>query len=256
MAQIDVIRHEIRQHNPANGEEYDPAQDMLIVVHRNPNDPDDPVEWGHHIRLAGLAYRKEMWGTPDYASTIDMELKDLERYHARTDPDEDYGTHPLATITEHYFEGPRARMTSFNPAYVFSRVESALTAIPSSTDGVVQMCIDTVISGVVDVKGCLASGDQHTFPCKGMTGLSTDTVGARDRTSTRMEAQTQRLDLVSSAPLDAVRQMLTDREAELEHARETFVNYALLEGNVPEIMRKRVAKAAVQRGILEENTWM
>lgn len=256
MAEINVIRHVIRPHQPARGEDYDPTQDMLIVVHKNPNDPDDPTEWGHHIRLAVLAYRKEMWGTPDYASTIDMELKDLERYYAREGPDEDYGVHPLAGITEHYFDAPPVRMNSFNPNYVFDRIESALTALPATTDGAMAMCLDTVLSGVEDVKGCLASGDQQTFPCKGMTGLSTDTVGQRSETTARMEDQTQRLALVPSAPLDEVRQMLTDREQHLETARETFVNYALLEGNVPEIMRKRVVTAAVRRGLMEENAWM
>ena len=194
MAEIDVIRHVIRPHQPAKGEEYDPTQDMLIVVHRNPNDPDDPTEWGHHIRMSVIAYRKEMWGTPDYASTIDMELKDLERYYARESPDEDYGVHPLAGITEHYFDAPPAKMRSFNPNYVFDRVESALTALPGTTDGAMALCMDTVLSGVEDVKGCLASAEHRSFPCKGMTGLSADTVVQRDETSTRMEEQTQRLE--------------------------------------------------------------
>lgn len=256
MAEIDVIRHVIRPHQPAKGEERDPSQDMLIVVHRNPNDPDDPTEFGHHVRMSVLAYRKEMWGTPDYASTIDMELRDLERYYAREAPDEDYGVHPLAGITEHYFEAPPVRMASFNPNYVFDRIESALTALPATTDGAVAMCLDTVLSGVDDVKGCLSSADRKTFPCKGMTNLSADTAVRRDETTTRMEGQTQRMTLVSSAPLDTVRQLLTDREPELDRARDGFVNYALLEGNVPEIMRKRVVTAAVRRGLMEENTWM
>lgn len=256
MAEIDVIRHVIRPHQPAKGEEYDPTQDMLIVVHRNPNDPDDPVEFGHHIRLSVVAYRKEMWGLGDYASTIDMELKDLERYYARESENEDYGVHPLATITEHYFDAPPVRMKSFRPDYVLDRVESRLTALPGTTDGAVKMCLDTVLSGIDDVKGCLASDQQQIFPCKGMTGLSTDTVGARTDTMTRMEEQTQRLELVSSGPLDEVRQLLTDREGELETARDGFVSHALMTSNVPEIMRKRVVAAAVSRGILEENTWM
>lgn len=255
MAELNVTRHVIRPHKPAGGEEYDPNQDMLIVVHKNPNDPDDPTEWGHHIRMSVLAYRKEIWGAPDYASAIDLELKDLERYYDRV-PDMDYGVHPLAIVTEHYFETPRVRMSAFNPGYVLDRVQSALTALPGTTDGAVRMCLDTVLSGVDDVKGCLASDSQRTFPCKGMTGLSTDTVDARSDMASRMDEQTQRMELVSSAPLDAVRQMLTDRESELEVARDGFVSHALLEGNVPEIMRKRVVRTAVQRGILEESTWM
>ncbi|MEN6334365.1 MAG: hypothetical protein ABFE01_08890, partial [Phycisphaerales bacterium] len=65
MPAIDVIRHVIRPHEPAGDEEYDPSHDMLIVVHKNPNDPDDPTEFGQHIRLQGLSYRKEMWGLAD-----------------------------------------------------------------------------------------------------------------------------------------------------------------------------------------------
>lgn len=256
MPAIDVIRHVIRPHEPAGDEEYDPSHDMLIVVHKNPNDPDDPTEFGHHIRLQGLSYRKEMWGLADYASTIDMELRDLERYYARTSDTEDYGVHPLATITQHYFEGPRTHMRSFGPDYVFDRIESRLTARPSTTDGVVQMCMDVVLSGVDDVKGCLASSDKQAFPCKGMTALSVDTVKNRGETMRRMREQTQRLDLVSSGPLDAVRQLLTDRESELETARDNFVNYTLLEASVPEIMRKRVVATAVKRGLLKESTWM
>jgi hypothetical protein len=256
MTAIDVIRHVIRPHQPVGDEEYDPSHDMLIVVHKNPNDPDDPTEWGHHIRLQGLSYRKEMWGLPDYASTIDMELRDLERYYART-PDEDYGVHPLATITGHYFEGPKERMKSFTPDYVFDRVQGKAGALPDTADGVARMCLDVVLSGVDDVKGCLASSQRKAFPCKGMTGLSSDTVKKRAETMSRMEEQTQRIDLVSSGPLDAVRQLLTDRESELEVARDTFVNHALVEASVPEIMRKRVVNAAVKRGLLEERmTWM
>jgi hypothetical protein len=256
MAEIDVTRHVIREHQPAKGEDYDPTQDMLIVVHKNPNNPDDPVEFGHHIRMSVIAYRKEMWGLPDYASTIDMELKDLERYYARESDDEDYGVHPLAGITEHYFEVPPVRMKSFNPDYVFDRVESKATALPATTDGAVAMCLETVLSGVEDVKACLASADQKNFACRGMTGLSTDTVNQRRETNRRTEEQTRRITLVPSAPLDAVRQLLTDREPDLERAREGFVNHALMEGDVPEIMRKRVVAAAVRRGLLKENTWM
>lgn len=257
MTAIDVIRHVIRPHEPVGDEEYNPAHDMLIVVHKNPNDPDDPIEWGHHIRLEGLSYRKEMWGLADYASTVDMELRDLERYYART-PDEDYGVHPLATITNHYFEGPKGRMQSFAPAYVFDRVQARMGAAPGTTDGAVRMCMDVVMSGIDDVKGCLASSEHQTFPCKGMTGLSSDTVKKRGETMGRMEEQTQRIELVPSGPLDAVRQLLTDREGELERARDTFVNYALVEAGVPEIMRRRVVTAAIGRGLLEQEskTWM
>jgi hypothetical protein len=255
MAEIDVIRHVIRRHTPAPGEDYDPASDRLVIVHRNPEDPDDPTEFGHTIPLQGIAYRKEMWGLDDYASTIDMELKDLERYYLRDFDDESYGVHPLATITDHYFEGPRVRMRSFAPDYVMDRVVSQATAVPLTTDGVVRMCLDTVFSGIGDVKDSLACQQQLTYPCKGMTGLSTDSIGSRTKTMDRMAEQTQRLELVSSAPLDAVRQLLTDRGSELDTSRDTFVNHALLQGNVPEIMRGRVERAAIRRGILEEGVW-
>lgn len=256
MPELHVIRHVIRPHRAAPGEDYDPNLDMLIVVHRNPADPSDETEYGHHIRLSALAYRKEMWGTADYASTIDQELKDLERWYDRDDSNIEYGSHPLAEITGHYFEGPKDRMASFAPGYILDRMTSEMTAIPGTTDGVIQMCVDTVLTGIVDVKGSLASAEQQTFPCKGMTRLSTDSIEKRSSTMQRMEEQTQRLALVSSGPLDEVRQLLTDREGTLETAREGFVNHALMEGNVPEIMRKRVARTAVRRGILEENRWM
>lgn len=256
MAEIDVIRHVIRTHEPASGEEYDPSQDMLIVVHRNPLDPDDPTEFGHHIRLSGLAYRKEMWGASDYAETIDTELRDLERHYDRDPQGEDYGVHPLATITEHYFEAPPTRMKSFAPDYVMDRVASRMTALPGTTDGAVRMCLDVVGSGIDDVKMCLASSERHTFRCRGMTNLSSDTVVTREDSSARMGEQTQRMKLVSSGPLDAVRQLLTDREQELEVTRDGFVNHALMEAQVPEIMRKRVISAAVRRGVLEEGVWM
>jgi len=255
MPELHVIRHVIRSRPPAPGEEQDSTQDMLIVVHKNPEDLDDPTEFGHHVPISGLAYRKEMYGLSDYASVIDLELRDLERYYART-AEEDYGTHPLAGITEHYFNAPPVRMRSFGPDYVMDRVEARLTALPATTDGVVKMCLDTVYSGLEDVKGCLASADQKSFPCKGMTGLSKDTVGKRDETTTSITEQTQRMELIPSGPLDDVRQMLTDRESELEGIRDGFVNHALMESKVPEIMRKRVVAAAVRRGILEENAWM
>lgn len=255
MPEIDVVRHVVRSHQPRKEEDYDPGSDMLIVVHRNPNDPDDPTEFGHHIRLHGLAYRKEMWGLSDFASTVDMELKDLERYYARAD-EEDYGIHPLATITEHYFEAPPARMKSFAPDYIFERAQARVTTPPSSTEGKVKMVLDAVLDGIEDVKSCLAATEKKAFPCRGMTSLSVDSAAKRGDTMGRMEEQTQRMTLVSSGPLDAVRQILTDRESELDMVRNRFVEHTLLESNVPEIMRKRVVGAAVKRGILEENTWM
>jgi len=250
MPDLHVIRHVVRPHETYKSEEYDPGCDMLIVVHKNPHDPDDPTEFGHHIRLEGLAYRKEMWGTPDYASTLDMELKDLERFYFRRD-DVDYGPHPLADITEHYFEAPPQRMESFGPDYVMDRVSQG--AIPLTTDGAMRMCIDTVLSGIDDVKTCLASEKKKTFPCRGMTGLSTDSVAKRSDVGNRMEEQTQEINLVSSKPLDDIRQLLTDRENELEPVRERFVDHALLESQVPEIMRRRVMTTAVRRGILPES---
>jgi hypothetical protein len=256
MAEIDVIRHVVHRHQPAPGEEYDPASDRLVVVHRNPLDPDDPTEFGHTIPLQGVAFRKEMWGFPDYASTIDLELRDLERYYARLTPDEDYGVHPLAAMTDHYFTSPKSRMRSFAPAYVFEKIRAEVTALPTDTDGAVRMCLDTVMLGLDDVRGCLASTDRQTFPCKGMTGLSTDTIGRRSEVMTRMEEQTQRIELKSSGPLDDVRQYLTDRESELNASAQRFVDHALVETQVPEIMRKRVISAAVKLDILEEGAWM
>ncbi|MCP9209713.1 hypothetical protein [Streptomyces cucumeris] len=249
MPELHIIRHILRPHEPHKSEEYDPGGDMLIVVHKNPNDPDDPVEFGHHIRLQGLSYRKEMWGAPDYASTLDMELRDLERYYARHEA-VDYGPHPLADITEHYFEGPPVRMRSFAPGYVMDRMGQAV--MPGTTDGVMRFCVDTVLSGIEDVKSCLASDVKQSFPCRGMTGLSTDSVATRSDVMDRMAEQGQQMDLISSRPLDDVRQLLTDREAELETVRDNFVNHALMESQVPEIMRKRVVGTAIRRGLLTE----
>lgn len=249
MPEFHVIRHVLRAHAPFGAEEYDPGSDMLIVVHKNPNDPDDPTEFGHHIRLQGVAYRKEMWGLPDYASTIDAELKDLERYYHRQEGVE-YGPHPLADITEHYFTAPPARMQSFAPDYALDRVAQGI--MPASAGGAMRLCIDTVFSGLEDVKNCLGSADKKTFPCRGMTGLSADSVAKRSDVMTRMEEQTQQIELVSSKPLDGIRQLLTDRESELEQVREGFVNHALMESQVPEIMRQRVVTAAARRGLLPE----
>lgn len=249
MPDFHVIRHVLKPHQPTPGEEYDPNQDMLIVMHRNPNDPDDPTEFGHHIRLYGLSYRKEMWGTADYASTIDMELKDLERYYHRRD-DIDYGPHPLADITEHYFNEPPARMQSFAPEYVMQKVMGARP--PASTDAVMRMCIDTVLTGLEDVKTCLSSDKKHVFPCKGMTGLSAATIQTRSSVMDKMSEQTQQIRLVPSKPLDELRQLLTDRESELETARNAFVDHALMAAQVPEIMRKRVVETAARQGLLPE----
>lgn len=249
MPDLHIIRHVVRPHEAFGSEEYDPGSDMLIIVHRNPDDPDDPTEFGHHIPLQGIAYRKEMWGLPDYASTIDAELKDLERYYHRRE-DVNYGPHPLADITEHYFTAPPARMASFAPDYVLDRVAQGV--MPANTDGAMRMCIDTVFSGIEDVKDCLGSAEKKSFPCRGMTGLSTDSVTKRSDVMTRMDEQTQQINLVSSKPLDNIRQLLTDREGELEQVRDGFVNHALMESQVPEIMRQRVMTAAARRGLLPE----
>lgn len=250
MPELHVLRHVLRQHEPRPGEDYDPGSDMLIVVHKNPNDPDDPTEFGHHIRLQGVAHRKEMWGLSDYATTLDMELRDLERYYHRQDG-VDYGPHhPLASIAEHYHEAPASRMKSFAPDYVMQRVMPAVA--PGTADGVMRMCIDVALSGIEDVKGCLASSRKKSFPCKGMTGLSGDSVGVRSDVGRRMEEQTQQIELVASRPLDDIRQLLTDRESELEAVRQAGVDQALMMAQVPEIMRKRAVNHAVSNGLLSE----
>lgn len=249
MPEFHVLRHVLRPHQPVGGEEYDPGSDMLIVVHKNPHDPDDPTEFGHHIRLHGLAYRKEMWGLPDMASTIDMELRDLERYYHPQDGVE-YGPHPLADITEHYFNVPPEKMKSFAPEYVMQRIMPAVA--PGTPDGVMKMCVDIALAGIEDVKTCLGSAKKHAFPCKGMTGLSAATVDRRADVMNRMEEQTQQIELVSSRALDDVRQLLTDRESELDQVRENFVNHALVTAKVPEIMRQRAVKSAARQGLLPE----
>jgi hypothetical protein len=222
---------------------------MLIVVHKNPNDPDDPTEFGHHLRLQALAHRKEMWGLPDYASAIDMELKDLERYYHRQDR-VDYGPHPLADMTAHYFEAPPERMQSFAPAYAMQRISQGV--MPFTTDGIMRMCIDATLSGVDDVKSCLASPEKMKFPCKGMTGLSSDSVMTRSDVMHRMGEQTQQIELASSKPLDDIRQLLTDREGDLEGVRNRFVDHVLMETQVPEIMRQRTIETAAREGLLPE----
>lgn len=249
MPELHILRHEVIPHQPHGDEDYDPGSDVLVVVHKNPDNPDDPEEYGHHVQLHGLAHRKEMWGAPDYASTIDQELKDLERYYFRQD-DVEYGVHPLAGMTHHYFEAPPVRMASFAPDYVMQRVTQ--TVMPATTDGVMQVCIDTVLSGLDDVKNCLGSKEKKTFPCKGMTGLSTDSVAKRSQTMDLMAEQGQQIELVSSRGLDGVRQLLTDRATELEVVREGFVDHALLQAKVPEIMRRRAVSNAVKKGMLGE----
>lgn len=249
MPEFHVLRYVIRPHTPYGSEEYDPGSDRLIVVHKNPNDPDDPTEFGHHLPLQALANRKEMWGLPDYASTIDMELRDLERYYHRQD-EVDYGPHPVADMTTHYFEAPPERMKSFAPAYVMERISQGV--MPGTTDGVMRMCIDVTLSGVDDVKTCLASPEKISFPCRGMTGLSSDSVTTRSAVMGRMEEQTQQIKLVPCKPLDALRQLVTDRESELEAVRDNFVNHVLMETQVPEIMRQRTVGLAARQGLLPE----
>lgn len=247
MPDLHVIRHELRPHAFVNGEEYDPGSDKLTIVHKNPLDPDDPTEFGHTIRLQGLANRKEMWGLAEYADVIDMELKDLERYYFRREG-VDYGPHPLAHITEHYFNGPPQRMRSFAPDYVMERVMQS--AMPATKDGVMRMCIDVAISGIEDVKACLRNEKKKTFPCRGMSSLSSDSVTARSNTMDRMGEQTEQVNLVSSSGLDEVRQLLTDRASDMDATREKFVNTVLVESEVPEIMRRRVVASAAKRGML------
>lgn len=241
MTEINVLHHRVLPHQPARGEEYDPAGDMLVVYHTNPDNPDDPAEFAHHIRLGGLAYRKEMWGLSEYAEVIDAELKDLERFYFR-DPQVDYGPHPLADITEHYFAAPSEHMRSFNPEYVIERMA---TAVPFSTDGRFAFARDVVISGLQDVRQCLSSKEHRRFPCRGMTTLSEKTIEKRSDVGRRMAEQTRRATLKSTKGLDGVRQYLTDRASELEPVREAFVNHALNEANVPGIMMER-ARAAVE----------
>lgn len=247
MPDIHVIRHELRPHVFVNGEEYDPGSDKLTIVHRNPLDPDDPTEFGHTIRLQGLANRKEMWGLSEYSDVIDMELKDLERYYFRQDA-VDYGVHPLAHITEHYFNAPAERMRSFAPEYVVDRV--AQSVMPATRDGVMRMCIDVAISGIGDVKSCLRNDKKRAFPCRGMSELSSDSVAARSNTMDRMGEQTSQVKLVSSSGLDAVRQLLTDRASDMDATREKFVDGALMDAMVPEIMRRRVVAFATKSGML------
>lgn len=249
MPDFHVLRHVLRPHEPLGSEEYDPGSEMLVIVHRNPNDPDDPTEFGHHIPLQGLAYRKEMWGLPDYASTVDAELKDLERFYYRKSG-VNYGPHPLADITQHYFEAPPAQMQNFTPQYVMDRATQGF--MPTTADGVARMCIDTVMSGLDDVRASLSSVTPKVFPCKGMTGLSSSTVTKRSGVMRRMGEQTRQIRLVSSAPLDAVRQLVTDRQGQLETARRQFVDHVLNEVQVPEIMRRRVVDEAARRGLIPE----
>jgi hypothetical protein len=114
------------------------------------------------------------------------------------------------------------------------------------------MCIDIALSGIDDVKNCLASSQKHSFPCKGMTGLSSDSVGVRSDVIRKMEEQTQQIELVSSKPLDDIKQLLTDRESELEAVRQAGVDHALMTAQVPEIMRKRAVNHAVSNGLISE----
>lgn len=235
MIELHVVGYRVHQVDPHPGEERDPAGDMLVVLCKNPLDPDDPSEYGFHIQFAGLANRKEMYGLTEYAEVIERELRDAERlYCPRLDVD--YGPHPLAAITEHYFEGPPQRMRSFAPGYVVNRLTSTL---PFSTDGLHRLAVDTALSGLEDVKESLRAPERQTYPCQGMTNLCADSVDKRGETLRRIEEQTQEVKVVTSRALDEVCQFVTDQARRLDEIREGFVNRALMEGNVPEIMRRR-----------------
>lgn len=245
MPEIEVIRYEVQKHRPFGDEEYDPSRDMLIVVHKNPEDPSDPTEFGHHMRLQGVSYRKEMWGSADYAEVIDQELKDLERFYF-WDAQLHAGTHPLAAITEHYFTAPPARMQSFAPDYILD--SAAPTALmPTSRDGQRRLAMDVVMTGLDDVRLCLGASSKKSFPCKGMTGLSTSSVTKRTDGNRRMSEETRKVKLKPGKAIDGLRQYLTDRSSELETSRKEFVDHVLVENAVPDLMLKRVEAAVARR---------
>lgn len=245
MPEIEVIRHVIRPHQHRKSEEYDPSQDMLIVVHKNPNDPDDPTEFGHHMRLEGLSYRKEMLGLAEYADVIDQEIRDLERFYF-WDAQKHVGDHPLAGITEHYFDGPPDRMKSFAPDYILDRTDQLSALGRMTTDGAMQMAAEVVISGLEDVRACLASKEGMKHPCRGMEGLSSDSAEKRGTAVSRITEESSAVTLKSTKGLDDLKQLLTDRGPELEPSRKRFVDHALIESNVPALMMTRV-KHAVER---------
>lgn len=238
MAEIDVLRHEVRVAGLVGDEVYDPGTDMLIIFHKNPNDPDDPAQFAHHIPLHGIAFRKEMLGLDEYSDVLDLELKDLERYYDRG-TDVEYGVHPLADMADQYFTGPRKRMHSFDPSYILNRSNSVMP-VSLTEQGANDLSASVALSGIDDVKGCLASTSRKTFPCRGMTGLSTDTVARRSILTNKMGEQTQRITLVPGKGIDAVRQLLTDRASEIDKVRSGFVDHVLLTASVPELMRSKV----------------
>lgn len=246
MPEIEVIRHVVRPHQHRKSEEYDPSQDMLIIVHKNPNDPDDPTEFGHHMRMEGLSYRKEMLGLAEYADVIDQEIRDLERFYF-WDAQKHAGAHPLADITEHYFEGPPERMRSFAPDYLLDQADQLSAVGRMTTDAAMHMAADVVLSGIADVRNCLAAKEGMKFACRGMTGLSQDSAEKRGIAVERMAAESSGVTLKSTKGLDDVRQLLTDRGHELEPSRERFVGHALMESNVPALMMTRVKQAVERR---------
>lgn len=246
MPEIEVIRHVVRPHQHRKSEEYDPSQDMLIVVHRNPNDPDDPTEFGHHMRMEGLSYRKEMLGLAEYADVIDQEIRDLERFYF-WDAQKHSGDHPLADITEHYYEGPPDRMKSFAPDYLLDQVDQLSAVGRMTTDSAMRMAADVVLTGLDDVRGCLAAKEGMEFACRGMTSLSADSAAKRRTAVTRITEQSSSVTLKSTKGLDDLKQLLTDRGPELEPSRERFVNHALIESNVPALMMTRVKQAVERR---------
>lgn len=243
MPEIEVIRHVVRPHRPMGSEKRNPAGDMLIVVHRNPEDPNDPTEFGHHIRLEGLAYRKEMWGLGEYAQVIDQELKDLERFYFWNEQIHT-GDHPLAEITEHYYTAPRRRMQNFAPGYLLDAAQKRRSGLAAVTpEARHNEAREVALDGLADIKRCLASTSGRAFPCKGMTGLSLDSATKRSKTLDEMGTQTERTGLKPGKGLDGVRQFLTDRTPDLEVARGSFVDHALMEASIPDQLLKKIESA-------------
>lgn len=162
----------------------------------------------------------------------------------------------LVVIMEYYFDVFLVCMKLFVLSYVFDCVEVRFIVLLVFIDGKVQMMLDIVFDGIMDVKGCLVVIGKMEFFCCGMIGFFVDLVQKWGDIMQCMEEQMQWMSFVLLGLLDVVCQFLIDWEFEFDGVWERFVDYILVELNVLEIMCKRVVVMVIKCGILEENMWM
>lgn len=242
------------------GETPDPNSNMLVVMHKNPLDPNDETEFGFHIPVLGIATRAESLGWDNYGDVVRTAIQ-LAVAELRGE-DQVPSASISAAGTQSPYHSPFARSTAEYFAGAAMAAESM--KLPEAPVGAVRRMrtVGTVDPQLFVGLDAIASA-LRAEPGSGALARSSQAVGVLSEVASRsatvrsdarivVEERTAGVILVNDDVHLALDDWIQTNVSQVNDARSRWMNHVMQASGARGILTTRIEQAAMKAFKAEE----